>query len=106
MNSLTRFSDLNSIGTTMLTVIMRSICAGIAALFLAFGLGIFVGLPIASYFLSRSSPPGSSGGAQVGWDLVTMAHNSPIGAVLIPLLVFAIGFYLGFRHFSRSLAKN
>lgn len=106
MISLTRFLERNLIRTTMFVVIIRSICAGVAAVFLACGLCIFVGLPIASYFLSGSAPPGPGDGMDVGWDLVTMAHNSPASAVLIPLLIFAIGFFLGFRYFSRSLAKN
>jgi hypothetical protein len=106
MNSLTQFLDWNSIAATMLMIIIRSICAGIAAGFLAAGLCLFVGLPIASYFLSRSAPPESGGNPEVGWDVVTMAHNSPTGAVLIPLLIFTIGLFLGLRHFSKSLARK
>jgi hypothetical protein len=106
MNSLTRFSDWNSIAGAMLIVILRSICAGIAAIFVEFGIGIFIGLPVALYLHSRSAPTISNGSGEVGWDLVTMAHNSPLTAVLIPLVAFGIGFSLGFRYFSRSLAKN
>ena len=60
--------------------------------FIAFGPCIIMGLPFALYFLSRSAPPASGGSAEVGWDLVTMAHNSPTSAVRILLLVFANGF--------------
>ena len=105
MNSLTQYLDWNSIAATMLTVIIRSICAGIAAVLLAAGLCLFVGLPIASYFLSRNAPP-ESGNMEVGWDLVTMAYNTPTRAVLIPLLIFTIGLFLGLRHFSKSLARK
>jgi hypothetical protein len=105
MISLTRILEWNSIAATMLTVIIRSICAGIAAVFVAFGLCMFVGLPIALYFVSRNAHSGGQG--EVGYDVVTMAHNYGAASIWIPLLViFALGFFLGFRYFVKSLVKK
>ena len=59
--------------------------------------GVFVGLPLAIHFLSRNVPPE---GAEVGWDLVTFYHNSPLLVILPPLVIFVVGFIFGFRHFS------
>jgi hypothetical protein len=84
----------------MLTVVLRSACVGIATLVAA----AFVGLPIASYFLTKNTT--QNGDSAVGWDLVTMAHNLPPSAILLPLLVFAVGFFFGFRYFSKSLARK
>ena len=81
-------------------VIIRSVCAGIAAVFMAAGLCIFVGLPIATYFVSRNVPSGRD--AEVGWDIVSIAHNYGVNAMWPPLLIFALGFFLGFRYFHRS----
>jgi hypothetical protein len=86
----------------MFMIILRSICVAIAALVVAVGLAIFVGIQVASYFLPKDSA--SSGGGEVGWDLVTIVHNYPVSSILLPVVVFAISFSLGFRHFSRSLA--
>ena len=84
----------------MLTVILRSACVAIATLVAA----AFVGLPIASYFLTKNAT--NVGDAEVGWDLVTLAHNLSPSAMLLPLLVFAVGFFFGFRYFSKSLARK
>ena len=56
----------------MVKTILQSACVGLSAVVAAALLGIFVGLPLAGFFLSRNAPPG---GAEVGWDLVTMARN-------------------------------
>ena len=82
------------------TVFLRSLCAGIAAVIASAFLGFFVGLPIAAYYLSKKFPP-PPGGGEVGWDLVALAHNTSPDLLFLPFLVFAIGFALGFRHFSR-----
>jgi|HubBroStandDraft_6_1064221.scaffolds.fasta_scaffold08451_6 ABC-type Fe3+ transport system permease subunit len=87
----------------MFKVILRSVCVGIATLVAAAFLGIFVGLPITDFLTKNVSHDGDS---EVGWDLVTMAHNLPPIAILLPLLVFAVGFFFGFRYFSKSLARK
>lgn len=43
------------------------------------------------------------GGSEVGWDLVTLAHQPPRTWFIVPVVAFAIGFGLGFRSFSKSL---
>ena len=91
----------------MFTVVLRSVCVGISALVGTLLFGLFVVLPVTLYFLSRAVPPAAGG--EVGWDLVTMAHNQP-GAVrviaLLAILVFTVGYYFGFRYFSKSLVRR
>lgn len=84
--------------------IIRSTCAGIAAVFLAAGLCLFVGLPIVMHFVSKSAPSGQD--IEVGWDVVSMAHHYGVNAMYPPLLVFALGFLWGFRYFSKSIARK
>jgi hypothetical protein len=88
----------------MFTVVLRSVCVGIAALVAAAFLGILIGLPIGLYVLSRTVPP--EGGGEVGWDVVSLAHSFPAASILVPLLIFAVGFFFGFRYFSKSLARR
>ncbi|HTS11453.1 MAG TPA: hypothetical protein VMH00_04990 [Candidatus Limnocylindrales bacterium] len=79
---------------------LRSMVCGIAAIVVAFLAWIFVTLIVAIVVLERApSPPG---GGEVGWDLVSMVHNSPVSAKLLALAAFLIGFALGYWHFSRS----
>jgi hypothetical protein len=91
----------------MFKVILRSICVGFGALVLAAAFGLFVVVPVTLYFVSKPLEP--EGGGEVGWDLVSMAHNQP-GAlkliVIAALLVFAAGSYFGYRHFSESPARR
>jgi hypothetical protein len=91
----------------MFTVVLRSVCVGIATLVGVTCLGLFVVLPVRLHFVSKHEA--RAGGAEVGWDLVTMAHNQP-GTVkligMLALLVFAVGYYLGFRQFSKSLVRR
>jgi hypothetical protein len=88
----------------MFTVVLRSVCAGIVALVGATLVGLFVVLPVTLYFLTKRVAP--AGGGQVGWDLVTVAHNLPANSLLVPLVIFALGFLFGFRYFSKSLARR
>jgi hypothetical protein len=85
-------------------LILRSICVGIAFLVAALFVGVPVMLTVATYYLERNS--GHQWGGEVGWDLVTMAHNSPVSSILLPLLIFALGFIFGFRYFSKSMARK
>ena len=92
-------------------VVLRSVCVGIAFVVGAIVLIVFVGLPLAFYFFSSRLPQAPEGGQrEVGWDLVTMYHNSPMEVVVLPLVtllaIFLAGFLLGFRHFSHSLANK
>lgn len=85
-------------------VILRSVCWGIAALVAAmFTLG-FVAFLSGAYFAFTNATPAVGG--EVGWDVVSMIHNLPVSWKLFPLLGFAIGFVLGFRHFSGPLASK
>jgi hypothetical protein len=87
----------------MFIIILRSICVGIAFVVGAIAISVFVGLPLAMYFLSRNAP---AGGGEIGWDLVTMFRNSPMSAPLVPMAIFAVGFLVGFRYFSRSIINR
>jgi hypothetical protein len=91
----------------MCKVVLRSMCVGFGALALAAVFGLFVVVPVTLYFISKPFAP--AGGGEVGWDLVSMAHNQP-GTVelfaLAALLVFAAGSYFGFRHFSESPGRR
>jgi len=82
------------------SVILRSFCVGIASIVGAAGVAIFVALPIKAYLVSRNSDAGDGFGVGVSWNLADLAHSRPV--VFGALLVFVIGFSLGFRHFSRS----
>lgn len=84
-------------GEPMVTVIIRSACVGIAAVVVSF----VVGLPLVAYLASRGVQ--SNEGAEVGWDFVVSAHDWPVTFTLTPVAVFAIGFFIGFRYFSRRL---
>jgi hypothetical protein len=83
----------------MFTIVLRSICVGIAFVVGAFFIGIFLGIPIVLYIVTRNANHFESG--EVGWDLVTLAHNYPVRSILVPSLIFVIGFIFGFRHFSK-----
>jgi hypothetical protein len=83
----------------MLTVILRSCCTGIATLVV----GAFVWLLITMFVAARSIATTGTGGVEVGWDLVTMLHNLSVKQLVIPSALFAAGFGLGFKYFSRSL---
>jgi hypothetical protein len=83
----------------MFTVVLRSACVGIAAVIVSAVLGVFVG----GFILARNAPMGQ---VEVGWDLVSMAHNTSPDFLLLPLLIFAIAFALAFRSFSRSPSRN
>lgn len=82
----------------MSIVILRSFCAGIAAVVVAFTVWMFGALLFAIYLLEKAHPSASG---EVGIDLVTLAHNSPISAKVLALVAFAIGFACGFRYFWR-----
>jgi hypothetical protein len=86
----------------MTAVILRSALVGIASVVGAIVFGMPLGV-IAAMAYQRTQ---GSGSGEVGWDLVTFAHNYPTLSILLPVVVFMIGVYIGYRHFSRSLARN
>ncbi|HXZ12616.1 MAG TPA: hypothetical protein VEG64_09505 [Candidatus Sulfotelmatobacter sp.] len=88
----------------MSVVILRSVCVGVATMVLGFPVVVIFGLFIATQYLTRNEP--SVNGGEIGWDLVTLAHNYPAASILLPLALFMVGFLLGYRVFSRSLAKK
>jgi hypothetical protein len=68
----------------------------------AFFVWIWAYMIIAGFALARSNP---AGGAEVGWDLVTIVHNSHRTAELVAFASFALGFALGYRAFARPLPR-
>jgi hypothetical protein len=87
------------------TVILRSICVGIASLVAVAVVCLSVGIATAFRGASINVPSGGRGTeVGVGVDLVTLVRNASPTAILLPLLAFAIGFYLSFRYFSKSAA--
>jgi hypothetical protein len=93
----------------MFKVVLRSVCVGFGALALATVFALFVVMPVTFYFISKPVAPAGAGEGEVGWDVVSLAHNQP-GTVkliaLVALLVFAAGAYFGFRHFSESPGRR
>ncbi len=90
----------------MVTVILRSFCVAVASVVLAAGVCLFGGLVIAIYLQQRNAPPGTE--PEVGWDLMTMAHNHPVAVPIIlgvALVVFVIVFLIDFRYFSKSVSR-
>jgi len=87
------------------TVILRSFCVGIAAVVAAFFAWMFGALFLGLYLIRKVHPPA---GGEVGFDLVTLVHNSPISAKVLAPVAFVIGFAAAFRYFSRPPrgAKN
>jgi hypothetical protein len=83
----------------MPTLMLRSVCVGTATMVVATCVCVFVEILVAVH----SIPQTEIGGGEVGWDLVTLVRNIPVGWLFLPLAVFAAGFAFGFRYFSRSL---
>jgi hypothetical protein len=89
----------------MFKVILRSVCVGFGALASATLFALFVVMPVTFYLISKPVAPAGAGEGEVGWDLISIAHNQPGTVKLIALaalLIFAGGYYFGFRHFSES----
>jgi hypothetical protein len=85
----------------MFTVVLRSVCCGVAGAVLsvpAFIVAIFLYVS----WHTPLAPPELAGKGEVGWDLLTMVHNAPVTIGIWLLAAFAIGFLSGFRFFSRS----
>jgi hypothetical protein len=82
-------------------LILRSLCVGIASVALAGCVSGFIALSLWS-FNSSAAPP--SGGQEVGWDLMVLARHGSPWIYIVPLALFAIGFLIGFRYFSKRQA--
>ena len=87
----------------MFAAIVKSIFCGIAAFVAAIFLGLFAMVFAGFYFAAKNSRPGDGA---VGWDLVSLFHNTPRAILFLPLLIFAVGFLLGFQHFSKSFGSK
>lgn len=84
----------------MRVVVLRSFCCGVAAAVVSVPLFFFTMI----CWASRNMPPvpgGATGGGEVGWDLITMVRNGHLAIGAWLLVAFAIGFFLGFRYFSK-----
>ena len=87
----------------MNTAILRSVCVGVALAAGATVLAAFVGIAVSIYWIADNSPP-TPPGVEVGYDLVTMVRNWGISwttVFVFAVVVFSIGFLVGFRYFSR-----
>jgi hypothetical protein len=82
-------------------LILRATCVGIAAVAIAAFLAGFIALSLAAM-----NTPSQSGEFEVGWDLVPERSQLPLWAWLVPLGVFAIGFIIGYRYFSKRQDKQ
>jgi len=83
----------------MFTVVLRSVCCGVA--------GAVLSLPAYMaailLYVSRHTPPLPPGvTGEVGWDLISIVHNGPVAVSVWLLAAFAVGFLVGFRYFSRK----
>src|SRR6202041_4164578 len=72
----------------MFKVILISALVGMGALVVTAFFGVLVVLPATLYFLTKRVAP--AGGGEGGWDLVSIAHNSPAIVWLISLLALLV----------------
>ena len=89
------------IGTGKL--ILRSFYVGIASIALAGFVSGFIALSL-SFF--NSSAGSQTGDQDVGPDLIALARNDSPWIYVVPLAVFATGFLIGFRYFSKRQARQ
>lgn len=87
----------------MFAAIVKSIFCGIAAFVAAIFFGLFAMIFAGFYLAAKNSRPADG---VVGWDLVSLFHNTPRAILFLPLLIFAAVFLLGFQHFSKSFASK
>jgi ABC-type proline/glycine betaine transport system permease subunit len=81
--------------------ILRSACVGIAALAIAALVIGFVG-----FSLAVMATPSQDTGNEVGWDVLALIKGLPPWVWLFPVAIFAIGFGIGYRYFSKRDAKQ
>jgi hypothetical protein len=82
-------------------LVLRSVCVGIASVALAAFIGGFIALSL--LFMNSSAQPG---GEEAGPRTMLIAHYHLVPAVVIPLVIFAIGFLAGYRYFSKRQARQ
>jgi hypothetical protein len=74
---------------------------GIATVALTAFIGGFIALSL--LFMNSSAPPG---GDEAGSRTMLMVHNHLVPIIVIPLVIFAIGFLAGHRYFSKRRARQ
>jgi len=62
----------------MRTVVLRSVCCGIAAAVVSAPGYIFAMIWYATLNMPAIPRDPTGTGGEVGWDLITMAHNAPV----------------------------
>jgi hypothetical protein len=82
-------------------LVLRSVCVGIATVALSAFIGGFIALSL--LFMNSSAPPG---GDEAGSRTMWMAHYRLVPIIVIPLVIFAIGFLAGHRYFSKRQARQ
>ena len=85
----------------MRSVVLRSVCCGVAAAVVSaevYVLAVFWYGVLKTPAIPRD-PTGTGG--EVGWDLMTMMRNAPVVTSVWFVGAFAIGFWLGYRYFSK-----
>jgi hypothetical protein len=85
----------------MTKLVLRSVCVGIASVALAAFIGGFIALSL--LFMNSSAP---SGGDEAGSRMMLIVRYHLVPVILIPLVIFAIGFLTGYRYFSRRQARQ
>jgi hypothetical protein len=90
----------------MRSVALRSVCCGVAAAVVSAPGYIFALIWYESSKMPAipRDPTGARG--EVGWDVITIAHNAPVVTWAWFVAAFAIGFWLGFRYFSKRSAAQ
>ncbi|MGB9069450.1 MAG: hypothetical protein WCC21_12855 [Candidatus Acidiferrales bacterium] len=82
-------------------LVLRSVCVGIATVALAAFIGGFIALSLL-FMNSSASPGGDEAGSRTMW----MVHYHLVPIIVIPLVIFAIGFFAGHRYFSKRQGRQ
>jgi hypothetical protein len=85
----------------MTPLVLRSVSVGIASVALAAFIGGFIALSL--LFMNPSAQPG---GDEAGSGMMLIVHYHLVPIIVIPLVIFAIGFLAGYRYFSKRQARQ
>jgi hypothetical protein len=85
----------------MATLVLRSVCVGVACVALTAFIGGFMALSL--LFMNSSAQPG---GDEAGSRAMLIVHYHLVPIVVIPSVIFAIGFLAGYRYFSKRQARQ